>query len=383
MSDTPDQVLQLAKALIRCPSVTPDDAGCQTLIAEQLTPLGFTAEHFDHEGVSNLWLRHGKASPLLVFAGHTDVVPPGAGSAWQHLPFTPTEKDGLLYGRGAADMKSSVAAITVACQRFIEAHPDHKGSLALLLTSDEEGIAINGTRHTVEQLNARGERIDWCVIGEPSSETILGDTIKHGRRGSLTGRLTVKGKQGHVAYPQNALNPIHAFAPALAALCSETWDTGNADFPPTTFQIAQITAGAGADNVIPGTLEVHFNLRFSTEVSDTELRARIEKILNVSGVDYELEWHLSGQPFLTSTDSVLVKTVQQATAEVTGNTPKHSTAGGTSDGRFIAPTGAEVVEIGPVNETIHAVDEHVKVADLEALAQIYQRVMEKLLKPNN
>ncbi len=375
MTDT----LTLTKALIERHSVTPDDAGCQDLIAEELLPLGFAAERFDCKGVSNLWLRRGGAAPLLTFAGHTDVVPPGDEAAWRHPPFTPTEENGLLYGRGAADMKGGVAAIVIACRRFAEAHPDHSGSLALLLTSDEEGLAVNGTRHAVEQLAARGETIDWCVLGEPSSETQLGDVIKHGRRGSLTGRLAVTGKQGHVAYPHNALNPIHAFAPALSVLCNETWDAGNADFPPTALQIAQISAGIGADNVIPGTLEVRFNFRFSTATDDAALRARTEKILAAAGLDYALEWHLSGAPFLTPADAVLVTTAQQAAAEITGITPQCSTAGGTSDGRFIAPTGAEVVEIGPVNASIHSVNEHVKAEDLETLTRIYQRVMEKLL----
>ncbi len=379
MGGTMNEVLQLTRALVERPSVTPDDAGCQSLIAEQLAPLGFAAEHFDRAGVSNLWLRRGDAAPLLVFAGHTDVVPPGDESAWRHPPFVPTEEDGLLYGRGTADMKGGVAAMVVACRRFVAAHPDHAGSLALLLTSDEEGTALDGTRHAVAQLSARGETMDWCVVGEPSSEAELGDVIKHGRRGSLTGRLTVEGRQGHVAYPHNALNPIHAFAPALTALCNAEWDAGNADFPPTTFQIAQIEAGVGADNVIPATLSVHFNFRYSTETDDDALRARTEKMLDAAGLDYELEWHLSGQPFLTPADAVLVKTARQAVAEITDNTPRRSTAGGTSDGRFIAPTGAEVVEVGLVNKTIHQTDEHVKIEDLETVARIYQRVMEKLL----
>ncbi len=379
MNDT----LKLVRALIERPSVTPDDAGCQPLITGQLAPSGFAATHFDRGDVSNLWLRRGDAAPLLVFAGHTDVVPPGDESAWRYPPFTPTEKGNLLYGRGAADMKGGIAAMVVACRRFVEAYPDHKGSLALLITSDEEGPALDGTRHIVEQLAARKEKIDWCVLGEPTSENKLGDMLRHGRRGSLTGGLTVKGRQGHIAYPQNALNPIHAFAPTLSALCNETWNAGNADFPPTTFQVASVNAGVGADNVIPGTLEVRFNFRFSTETDEATLRARVEKQLDAAKagdrLDYEIEWHLSGRPFLTPIDAMLVKTVQEAVSETTGATPRCSTAGGTSDGRFITPTGAEVVEIGPVNKSIHKVNEHVKVEDLESLARIYQRIMEKLL----
>ena len=374
-----NETLELAKSLIERRSITPNDTGCQTLISEKLTPLDFVEEHFDCEGVANLWLRRGNTKPLLVFAGHTDVVPIGDESAWQYPPFKPTEKNGLLYGRGAADMKSSVAAMTIACQRFAKTHPDHKGSLALLITSDEEGLALNGTRHVVEQLSKREEKIDWCVIGEPSAQNTLGDTIKHGRRGSLTGRLLIKGKQGHIAYPQNALNPIHAFAPALLKLCNETWDSGNNDFPPTTFQVAHIQAGVGADNVIPGLLEVHFNFRFSTESDDSSLRLRTEKILDTLKLDYQLDWHLSGQAFLTSPKSFLAKVVQQATTEVVGITPACSTAGGTSDGRFIAPLGIDVIEIGPVNESIHKVNEHIKIKDLEPLTQIYQRIIHLLL----
>ena len=375
MSDT----LKLTKALIERRSVTPDDAGCQTLIAEQLTPLGFVAERFDREDTSNLWLRHGDAAPLLVFAGHTDVVPPGDEAAWRHPPFTPTEKDGLLYGRGAADMKGGVAAMTIACRRFVEAHPEHKGSLALLITSDEEGPAHNGTRHAVERLSARGETMDWCVVGEPSSENTAGDVVKHGRRGSLSGKLKVKGRQGHVAYPQNALNPVHVFAPALSALCSEVWDEGNADFPPTTLQFTRIDADGGADNVTPATLEADFNFRFSTETEEDALRTRTEEIMKAANLDYGIEWHLSGKPFLTPADSLLVETVRRAAADVTGRMPTCSTGGGTSDGRFIAPTGTEVVEIGPTNRSIHQIDEHVKTEELEILTQIHRRIIEKLL----
>ena len=379
MSTLIDDPLALTRELIARRSVTPDDAGCQKLIAEQLCPFGFTAERFNRRDVENLWLRRGDAKPLLAFAGHVDVVPPGDETAWQSPPFTPTEREGLLYGRGSADMKGSVAAMAVACQRFADAHPDHRGSLALLLTSDEEGKAMNGTRYVIDQLMLRGDKIDWCVIGEPSSEVTLGDTIKHGRRGSLTGELTLRGKQGHVAYPQHALNPIHAFAPALRALCDEIWDRGNEDFPPTTFQIADIHAGVGADNVIPGTLRVRFNFRFSTASDESSLRGRVERILNATGVNYTIEWQLSGQPFLTAGDAPLVKTVQEATLEVAGVKPRCSTSGGTSDGRFVAKTGADVVEIGPVSESIHKIDEHVKVEDLETLVQIYRRIMEKLL----
>ena len=374
-----DDPLALAKELIARRSVTPDDAGCQQLIASRLIPFGFAAEYFPRENVTNLWLRRGNTEPLLVFAGHVDVVPPGDETAWQSPPFVPTERNGLLYGRGSADMKGSVAAMTIACRCFAEAHPDHRGSLALLLTSDEEGEAVNGTRYIVDQLEQRGDKIDWCVIGEPSSETTLGDTLKHGRRGSLTGKLTLEGKQGHVAYPQHALNPIHAFAPVLQALCNEVWDGGNQDFPPTTFQIASIHAGVGANNVIPATLELCFNFRFSTESSEASLRDRVEQILRMNEVGYTIEWHLSGQPFLTASNAPLVRSTQEASLEIVGIQPRCSTAGGTSDGRFIAKAGTEVVEIGPVNESIHKLDEHVKVADLEPLARIYQRIMEKLL----
>ena len=371
--------LTLTKELIARRSLTPNDAGCHKLIVDQLSPAGFTAEHLDCKDVTNLWLRRGNETPLLVFAGHVDVVPPGDETAWQSPPFTPTEKNGLLYGRGSADMKGSVAAMTIACRRFVKAHSNHHGSIALLLTSDEEGIALNGTRHVIEQLKRRNDKIDWCIIGEPSSETTLGDTIKHGRRGSLTGKLILKGKQGHVAYPQYALNPIQAFAPALDSLCSEVWDTGNKDFPPTTFQVACIHAGAGADNVIPGTLEAHFNLRFSTGSNEASLRDRVTRILDTTGLDYTVDWHLSGQPFLTASNSFLVKTVQEASLEVVGINPRCSTAGGTSDGRFIAETGAEIVEIGPVNASIHKINEHIRIKDLEPLARIYQRIIEKLL----
>ena len=374
-----DDPLALAKELIARRSVTPDDAGCQKLIADQLCPFGFVAEYLGCQDVENLWLRRGDTKPLLVFAGHVDVVPPGDETAWQFPPFAPTESKGLLYGRGSADMKGSVAAMASACRRFAESHPDHRGSLALLLTSDEEGKAVNGTRHVVDQLERRGDKIDWCVIGEPSSQATLGDTIKHGRRGSLTGNLTLRGKQGHVAYPQHALNPIHAFAPTLHALCKEVWDKGNEDFPPTTFQIAGIHAGVGANNVIPGTLEVCFNFRFSTENDESSLRDRVERMLGMTGIDYAIEWHLSGQPFLTASDAPLVTTIQEATLEIAGITPRCSTSGGTSDGRFIVKTGADVVEIGPVSASIHKIDEHVKVEDLETLVRIYQRIMEKLL----
>ncbi len=372
------KVLDYARALIARPSVTPDDAGCQDLLAEWLAPLGFRAERMRFGEVDNLWLRRGEGRPLFCFAGHTDVVPPGPADAWRHPPFQPTVEDGLLYGRGAADMKGSIAAFVVAVQRFLAAHPEPAGAIALLITSDEEGPAVNGTVKVVETLQARGERIDWCLVGEPSSSTRVGDVIKNGRRGSLGARLVVHGRQGHVAYPQLARNPVHLALPALTELVQTEWDRGNDFFPPTTFQISNIHAGTGATNVIPGELEVLFNFRFSTESTAEGLQARVEAVLSRHQLDYDIDWTLSGQPFLTPAGR-LVSAVQDAVARVQGFTPELSTAGGTSDGRFIAPTGAEVVELGPCNATIHQVDEHVAVDELERLADIYTAVLENLL----
>lgn len=373
-----NETLELAKALIARPSVTPADAGCMDLIVDRLRPAGFRAEFLDFGDTRNLWLRRGTARPLFVFLGHTDVVPPGDPAAWTFPPFEPHVHDGDLYGRGAADMKGAVAAFTVACRRFVDRHPDHSGSIAVLLTSDEEGIAADGVVKVVEVLQARDEAIDWCLVGEPSSEKVLGDVVKVGRRGSLNGFLRVFGIQGHVAYPHKARNPIHQFAPALNHLVNEVWDEGNDHFPPTTFQVSNLSAGTGAENVIPGQLDVRFNFRFSTEVTAAELQRRVAAILDRYRLDYEIDWRLSGEPFLTATAEI-IGAVQQALREVLGREAELSTGGGTSDGRFIAPTGAQVLELGPVNATIHQVNEHVAVADLEALTAVYEKVLENLL----
>jgi succinyl-diaminopimelate desuccinylase len=376
MSDT----LALTQQLIARPSLTPDDAGCQELLIERLAALGFRIERLRFDDVDNLWARRGTNGPLFAFAGHTDVVPTGPLSQWTSPPFEPTRRDGHLYGRGAADMKGSIAAMTTACERFIAAHPDHRGSIAFLITSDEEGPSINGTVKVVDHLEARGEKINWCLVGEPTGEERLGDTIKNGRRGSLSGRLTVKGVQGHVAYPQRADNPVHRAAPALADLCAEIWDQGNESFPPTTFQISNIHAGTGASNVIPGELEVLFNFRYSTEVTDVELRRRVTEILTRYDLRYELAWTHSGAPFLTRAGE-LVKAARSAIRELAGIDTKLSTTGGTSDGRFIAPTGAQVLELGPLNASIHKIDECVAIADLDLLSSIYERILQHLLPP--
>jgi succinyl-diaminopimelate desuccinylase len=370
--------LELARALIRRRSATPQDDGCQQLIGERLKACGFELEVMPFGAVQNLWARRGRQTPLLVFAGHTDVVPAGPLEAWNSDPFTPEVHDGFLYGRGAADMKGSLAAMVVAAERFTRAHPDHAGSIAFLLTSDEEGVAVDGTCRVVEALQARDERIDYCVVGEPSSRETLGDTLKHGRRGSLTGRLTVRGIQGHVAYPHLADNPIHRLAPALAELCAIEWDRGTKDFPPTSFQVSNLTAGTGADNVIPGSVEVLFNLRYSTALTAADIQQRIQELLDRHGLDCQLEWRHSGAPFLTRRGR-LIETTIEAVREVTGVDAELSTAGGTSDGRFIAPTGAEVVELGPVNASIHQVNEHVRVDDLDRLSKIYQTILRRLL----
>jgi succinyl-diaminopimelate desuccinylase len=370
--------LELAQTLIARPSVTPDDAGCQTLLAERLDRAGFGIEHLRFGDVDNLWARRGTATPLFVFAGHTDVVPPGALEQWVSDPFTPVIRDGCLYGRGAADMKGSIAAMVTASERFVAAHPDHRGSLAFLITSDEEGPSVDGTVRVIEHLAAHGEHIDWCLVGEPSSVERAGDVIKNGRRGSLNGALKVHGQQGHVAYPQRADNPIHRALQALADLVAEEWDRGNAHFPPTSFQISNIHAGDGTVNIIPGTLEVLFNLRFSTASTAEGIRARVEAILRQHGLQYTLDWHLSGAPFLTPSGD-LVDAARQAIADVTGLHTELSTSGGTSDGRFIAPTGAQVVELGPVNATIHKVNECVGVEEIDELSLIYERILERLL----
>jgi len=372
------ETLKLARALIERPSVTPEDAGCQPLLGERLKAIGFNLEPMRFDEVDNLWARRGDKGPLLVFAGHTDVVPTGPEEAWQSPPFSPIERDGQLYGRGAADMKSSIAAMLTACERFIGQHPDHKGSIAFLITSDEEGPSINGTVRVIETLEQRHEKIDWCLVGEPSSTDRVGDVIKNGRRGSLGAILTVRGKQGHVAYPHLAKNPVHLFVPALRELVSIEWDQGNDHFPPTTFQISNIHAGTGANNVIPGELEVQFNFRFSTEVTDAGLRQRVETILDKHGLDYGIDWTLSGQPFLTP-EGELVTATRQAIESVAGYPTQLSTAGGTSDGRFIAPTGAQVLELGPLNATIHQIDEHTDIAELDTLSAIYEQILVNLL----
>lgn len=374
-----EKTLELTGELIRRRSITPEDAGCQALIGDRLGRLGCSVENLRYGPVDNLWLTHGEGTPLFVFLGHTDVVPPGPEDQWRYPPFEATVKDGMLYGRGAADMKGGVAAMVIAMERFLEAYPDHPGKVALLLTSDEEGVARDGVRRVVTDfLQPNGIRIDYCLVGEPSSNERAGDIIKNGRRGSLGGRLLVHGVQGHVAYPHLAENPFHKASQTLAALCETQWDRGNTDFPPTSFQISNIHAGTGADNVIPGTLEVLFNFRFSTEVSADELRQRVHSLLDSHGLNYEIEWRLSGEPYLTRGGGLL-EAAQAALEAVTGNYAETSTAGGTSDGRFIAPLGAEVIELGPVNKTIHKIDECVAAEDLEALARIYEQLLVNLL----
>ena len=370
--------LDLAKELISRRSVTPDDNGCQQLIAERLAAGGFRCEHLRYGHVDNVWLTHGIGSPVFVFLGHTDVVPSGPVDAWQSDPFTPALRDGYLYGRGAADMKGSVAAMVTALERYSAGHGDHRGTAALLLTSDEEGRARDGTRRVVQHLRGIGTRIDWCLVGEPSSRDHLGDVVKNGRRGSLTGALTVRGVQGHVAYPESADNPIHCIAPALVDLCAERWDEGNEFYPPTGFQVSNIHAGTGADNVIPGSLEMLFNFRFSTSVTEDELKRRTSRILERHGLGFHIDWRPANPPFLTPAGALL-DAVTAVLKETVGAAPEVSTGGGTSDGRFVAPTGAQVVELGPLNGTAHKVDECVSVDDLERLSTIYERILERLL----
>ena len=374
MSDT----LSLAQALLQRRSITPDVAGCQQQLSDLLAPLGFIREPMRFGEVDNLWLRRGNSGPVFCFAGHTDVVPTGPEEKWQYPPFSATVADGMLHARGAADMKGSIAAFITACQRFVTAHPDHQGSIALLITSDEEGPAVDGTVRVIETLQGRGERIDWCLVGEPTSTSRVGDVVKNGRRGSLNGLLKVQGIQGHVAYPHLARNPVHQAAAALAELAAIEWDQGNAHFPPTSFQIANIHAGTGATNVIPGELEVGFNFRFSTEQTADGLIQQVETLLERHQLEYSLDWNLSGNPFLTE-DGALLEATRTAIEEITGYRPEVNTAGGTSDGRFIAPTGAQVLELGPLNATIHKLNECVSIADLDTLSDIYQRILEKLL----
>ncbi|MBE7418521.1 MAG: succinyl-diaminopimelate desuccinylase [Ideonella sp.] len=377
--------LHLLEALIARASVTPADAGCQGLIAERLQPLGFACEAMpfgpDGARVSNLWAVHrgARPGPTVALAGHTDVVPTGPLEQWRSDPFVPTHRDGRLYGRGAADMKTSIAAMVVAADEFVRAQPAHAGAVALLITSDEEGPSVDGTVRVVQALQARGERLDCCVVGEPTSVQHLGDMIKNGRRGSLSGRLTVHGVQGHVAYPQLARNPIHQLAPALAELAATEWDRGNAHFPPTTFQVSNLHAGTGALNVIPGRVVVDFNFRFSTESTPQSLMARVQAVLERHGLEHDLAWNANGEPFLT-TPGTLSKALIGAIRAETGREPVLSTTGGTSDGRYIAKICPQVVEFGPVNETIHKIDENVLVADIEPLKNIYRRTLETLLR---
>ncbi len=372
--------LDLAKELIRRPSVTPLDAGCQALMIARLEAIGFRIERMRFGEVDNFWARRGDASPLFAFAGHTDVVPSGPLDSWSGDPFEPSVREGMLYGRGAADMKGSLAAMLTATEAFVRDHPDHRGSIGFLITSDEEGPAHDGTVRVVEALEARGEKMDWCLVGEPSSREHLGDCMKNGRRGSINGFLTVRGKQGHVAYPHLAKNPLHAFAPVLASLCAEHWDDGNEFFPPTSFQVANLNVGTGAENVIPGRMDVQFNFRFSTELTEQTIKERVKALLDLGDFDYDLRWRLSGQPFLTPVGE-LVEAARAAVREIMGLEPELSTSGGTSDGRFIAPTGAQVLELGPLNATIHQVDECVAVEDLERLSRMYRLVLERLLAP--
>lgn len=375
---TSSATLDLSLELLRQPSVTPVDHTCQTIMADRLEKAGFSIEHMRFEDVDNLWARRGTESPVFCFAGHTDVVPTGSLEAWGSDPFAPEIRDGKLYGRGSADMKTALAAMVIASERFTAKHPKHKGSIAFLITSDEEGPSINGTVKVVETLEARNEKMTWCLVGEPSSTNTLGDIVKNGRRGSLNAKLTVKGKQGHVAYPHLAVNPIHTASKAIAELCETVWDNGNEYFPATSFQISNINSGTGATNVVPGAMTSLFNFRYSTEVTADELKARTLEILDRHHVDYDIEWTLSGLPFLTPVGE-LVNAAKTAILNVTGMETELSTSGGTSDGRFIAPTGAQVLELGVLNATIHQVNEHVNVADLEPLSEIYEQILEGLL----
>jgi succinyl-diaminopimelate desuccinylase len=372
-------VLNLVCELIRRRSLTPDDAGCQVLIGERLQRAGFNIEHLRYGDVSNLWATHGSGEPVFAFLGHTDVVPAGPEADWTSAPFEPIIRDGRLYGRGAADMKSGVAAMTVALEEFVAAHPDHRGTVGLLLTSDEEGpLNRDGVRRVVEEFRRRGQRIDFCVVGEPSSAERLGDIVRVGRRGSLSGSLTVHGVQGHVAYPDKVRNPIHIAAPALAELAATRWDEGNAEFPPTSFQVSNVHAGTGALNVVPGALEAKFNFRFCTASTAQSLRERTEGVLREHDLDFSIDWDLSGEPFLTAAGK-LRAAAAAAVQEICGIVPRADTGGGTSDARFIAPLGAEVVEVGPVNASIHKIDECVAIDDLERLPALYRRIAEALL----
>lgn len=370
--------LDLAMELISRRSVTPEDDGCQELMISRLEKLGFRIERLPFEEVTNLWARRGDSGPLFCFAGHTDVVPSGPEEQWQFPPFEPRIEEGYLCGRGAADMKGSLAAFVTAVERFVANHPDHEGSIALLITSDEEGPFINGTTRVIDHLEARNEKIDWCIVGEPSSTDKVGDVIKNGRRGSLSGTLKVRGIQGHVAYPHLVRNPIHEAAPALAELAATVWDEGNEFFPPTSFQISNIHAGTGATNVVPGHVDIEFNFRFSTEVTADELKVRVRDILDRHGLEWDIDWILSGNPFLTAAGS-LVDAARESIRTVLGYETELSTSGGTSDGRFIAPTGAQVVELGPCNATIHKINERVRASDLDDLSHLYENILARLL----
>ncbi|MFU8896398.1 MAG: succinyl-diaminopimelate desuccinylase [Gammaproteobacteria bacterium] len=372
------KVLELTRALVSRASITPEDAGCQDLLIDRLAALGFHIERMRIGDVDNFWARRGDAGPVFCFAGHTDVVPTGPAEAWRSPPFEPTERDGCLWGRGTADMKASLAAMVVACEEFLAIRPEPAGSIAFLITSDEEGPAQDGTRAVVETLEARGEKIDWCLVGEPSSRERLGDMLRIGRRGSLSGDLLVSGVQGHVAYPESAINPLHKLAPVLAELVSLQWDAGNAAFPPSSFQLTNLHAGTGFRNVIPGSAELKFNIRYSTEQSFEGLQARIHAVLDRHDLDYEVAWRDAGRPFVTGPGEFL-EAVRQVVRDVAGVDPELSTGGGTSDGRFIAPTGAAVVELGPLNASIHKIDEHVRIADLEPLKDLYLGVLQRLL----
>jgi succinyl-diaminopimelate desuccinylase len=372
------RTLDLTVDLMARASVTPADEGCQDVMIARLAALGFQVEKLSYGSVENFWARHGATGPVLCFAGHTDVVPTGPLEEWQTKPFQPTVRDGVLYGRGAADMKSGLAAMVTAAEEFVTAHPAHRGTIAFLITSDEEGPSVDGTKRVVETLLARGERIDWCIVGEPSSEAVLGDTIKIGRRGSLSGRLTVHGVQGHIAYPHLAVNPIHTLAPALAELTSREWDQGNEHFQPTTFQVSNLSAGTGAPNVIPGELKARFNLRYSPVQTLEQLKETVENILRRHNVNFTLEWYVSGEPFYTP-PGALSDAVCHAVAAITGKAPQFSTGGGTSDGRFIAALGAQIVELGVINSSIHKVNEQVRAADIDDLHRMFVGVLEQLL----
>ncbi|NOQ65413.1 MAG: succinyl-diaminopimelate desuccinylase [Methyloprofundus sp.] len=370
--------LSLLQELISRESVTPEDAGCQALLSQRLEKIGFKAEQLDFADTKNLWLKRGTAKPLLVFLGHTDVVPTGPLERWDSPPFEPTIREGRLYGRGAADMKGGIACFVTAVERFVAKHPEHKGAIALMITSDEEGPATNGVVKVVEVLELRNEKIDWCLVGEPSSDKRIADVIRVGRRGSLCAKLTVKGIQGHVAYPDIADNPIHRFAPALQALTDEVWDQGNEFFPPTSLQVSNINSGTGAENIIPGELELQFNLRFCTELDEATIKQRVQALFERFDLDYDIVWRLSGNPFLTSTGE-LIDAAHTAIKKITGIETLDDTGGGTSDGRFIAPTGAQVIELGPLNESIHKINENISIADLQPLSDIYEQMLIELL----